>query len=209
MQSNMLLSNHSNTTAVLRCSVAGLRNSDCKRLPVTQVQVFLICLSLHLSLPELSLSNFVSGQRRFFLFYKPNYFSPPCFQIARPPAVTDLSCLGLSHSSTDTAYYLHALSQQRRGRWGRVRRRRGRDTWPGAVCTCSLIGPATNILSFPPFSSKFFNSLLHISYSANENKHSPPPRTPPDSFVFLLFLSSTNFHFVPPQQRTSSSLPLF
>lgn len=110
---------------------------------------------------------------------------PACFALT---AVTDLSSpfagsLGLSHSTTDTTNYLHAL-QHRKRRWGRGKKR-GREVVPEGVCTCFLIGHAPNFPSLPLFSFKFSNLPLHISYSANENKHSSPPLPPPLSFFFL------------------------
>lgn len=110
--------------------------------------------------------------------------------------------LGLSHSTTDSTNYPHALPAQKREVGSGKKKREGRVQ--EGVCTCFLIGRASKFLSFPLFAFKFSKSPLHVSYFANENKHSSPPLPPP--LTLSSFFSCINSLFVSPQQ---GALPLF
>lgn len=124
-------------------------------------------------------------------FFSPNQTTvfPLCSQITCSlvcfalPAVTDLCSLGL------TLYHRHcllsacSLSREKR-RWGWVRSRKGRDIRPGAVCTCFLIGRATNILPFS-FSPSSFSTHFFIFHILQIKTLLAFPTLPLDSCFFL------------------------
>lgn len=134
------------------------------------------CLSKLLSLVG---QNILFPPRKLNLLFPQITCSPHC---TASPAVTDLSSplagsLGLSHSTTGTANYLHAPSAQKQEVGSGKNKREGRNArggvdllsdWPRTkLSPPSLVSPS----SLP-------NLPLHISYPANENKHSlPPPPT--------------------------------
>lgn len=153
----------------------------------------------------------IPSSLNLFLLCSPNCCCPLCSQITCSPAcfawtaVSDLSSplacsLGLSHCTTHSANYLHALPAQKKEVGPRRKKREGRSA-RGGVCLLSD-WPCTNIsLSLPLFSFKFSNLPLHISYSTNENKHSSPAST---LFLFCLFL-----HYFPFSFATAGSVASF